>query len=198
MCEPPSARSTAFDLTQTNQGSTMLSKTTHPDDERLFESLHSDLKLIARTHMANEKVGHTLQPTALVNEAYLRMIRREDKIEWESREHFLRVAAAVMRRILIDHARTKTRQKRGGGMTPVELSGMEASDVSLGDELLAVHEALLKLERGNPKKAEFVSLRFFAGLTIDEAAKVLSISRTTAKQWWQFSKAWLHHELTSS
>ena len=103
-----------------------------------------------------------------------------------------------MRQVLIDHARAKTRVRRGGKNEPVELAGLEASEITVDDDLLAIHEALLKFEKYSPEKAELVSLRFFTGLTINEAADTLSISRTTAKQWWVFSKAWLHHELTKS
>ena len=163
---------------------------------KLFDELYDELKSIARIHMGKQHGQQTLQPTALINEAFIRLQRRQKKSEWVSQNHFLRTAAKVMQQVLIDHARTKTRQKRGGKQAPVELTGIETAEITINDDLLAVHEALLKLEKESPEKAELVTLRFFAGLTIDEAADTLSISRTTAKQWWQFCRAWLHHELS--
>lgn len=164
---------------------------------QLFEELYDELKKIARSHMALQSGKLTLQPTALINEAFLKLKQRRSNEEWSDRNHFLRSAAVVMRRILIDHARAKTSEKRGGDSEPVELSGFETKEITLNDNLLAVHEALVKFEKESPTKAELVSLRFFAGLTVDEAAEALSISPSTAKQWWGFSKAWLKVELSA-
>jgi len=164
---------------------------------KLFEDLYTELKKIARGHMAKQSRKLTLQPTALISEAFIRIGQRSSENQWSDHNHFLRSAAVVMRRILIDHARAKTSEKRGGESEPVELSGFETQEITVNDDLLAVHEALFKFEKDQAAKAELVSLRFFAGLTIDEAAEALSISRTTAKEWWNFSKAWLRVELST-
>lgn len=165
------------------------------EDQDLFDDLYDELKIIARSHMKNEKAGNTLQATALINEAYLRMMGRENRASWETREQFLRLAASVMRRVLIDQARAKQRNKRGGGAIKLDLNGSEEAGTPITDDILAVHEALFKLEKSSPDKAEFVTLRFFGGLTIDEAADVMAISRTKAKDWWNFTRAWLYREL---
>ena len=169
-----------------------------PKDSELFDELYSELKNIARVHMQNERADHTLQPTALINEAYLRMTRGEKNSQWESRKHFLNTAAKVMRRLLIDSARASRSQKRGGDVIRVELTDqLETSQSSSSEYVIALHEALLKFEKVSPKKAELVTLRYFAGLTLEEAAQTLGISPSTASNYWLFGRAWLHRELTA-
>ncbi len=166
-------------------------------DQKLFETLYDELKVIANSHMNKEYNAFTLQPTALVNEAYLKLMRNDEKILWQNKKHFLCVAASVMRRVLIDSARSKARQKRGGDMVKVELSGNEPiEETSPLNDVVSVHEALKKFEKVSPEKAQLITLRFFGGLTIDEAADLMSISRTTAIKYWNFGRAWLHRELT--
>lgn len=163
--------------------------------ERLWEAVYDELRRVARQYMANEAAGHTLQPTALVNEAFLRLVG-DGKVNWSSRRHFFGAAARAMRRICIDHARTRDRLKRGGGQHPGRM--VEEPAVFAGDpsEMLAVGEALAKLEQENPRKAEVVMLRYFVGLTEEETAGALSVSRRTVQTDWRLARAWLHRELS--
>jgi len=148
--------------------------------------------------MNREKSDHTLQPTALVNEAYLKMMTGNHPFRWKDKKHFLCTAADVMRRVLIDSARARNSQKRGGGtVIKIELDGNEAAQSENLDDVLSVHEALLKFEKLSPEKAQLVKLRYFAGLTVEEAANAISISTATAYNYWLFGRAWLHRELTS-
>ena len=165
-------------------------------DESAFDAvvgrLYSDLRRIARNQMRREEAGHTLQPTALVHEAWVRLLRQEDA-SWESREQFLAVAARVMRRVLVDHARRRQSAKRGGGDAGVPLE--EVSDVlpEPPAELLALDEALSDLSALSPERARIVELRYFGGLTIDEIARVLDVSPATVSRSWRSARAWLHH-----
>ena len=163
--------------------------------ERLWEAVYDELRSVARHQMADEATGHTLQPTALVNEAFLRLVG-EGKADWSSRRHFFGAAARAMRRICIDHARTRNRLKRGAGQHPGRL--VEEPAVSLGDpaEMLAVDEALDKLEQEEPRQAEVVMLRYFVGLTEEETATALGVSRRTVQTDWRMARAWLHRELS--
>jgi len=167
---------------------------TPPAEGELFTQLYDELKGIARAHMSGERPHHTLQPTALVNEAFLRLISGK-KTLWRDKEHFLCVASRVMRRVLIDAARSRNRLKRGGEMEVLALHGNETDEIKPLDEMLSVHEALKKMEKESPGRAKLVELRFFAGLTIDEAAKAMKISPTTAKKHWTLGRAWLFREL---
>jgi len=174
-----------------------LTPLTDEDDHELFEKLYDELKIIANSHMNREHNPGTLQPTALVNEAYLKLMGDNKKVLWENKKHFLCVAASVMRRVLIDSARSKSRQKRGGNVVRVELNEEEQLvENSPMDDVVSVHDALKKFETVSPEKAQLITLRFFGGLTIDEAAEIMSISRTTAINYWNFGRAWLHRELS--
>lgn len=167
-------------------------------DGELFENLYDELKVIANAHMRKENAPVTLQPTALVNEAYLKLMNSEKGVDWQNKKHFLCVAASVMRRVLIDSARSRNRQKRGGNIVKVELDDNDtaANGGMPDDDVLAVHEALTRFEQIAPKQAQLIVLRFFGGLTISEAADAISVSRTTAVNYWNFGRAWLHKELS--
>lgn len=167
----------------------------HATDE-LFPLVYEELRQLSQQHLAQERRSHTLQPTALVNEAYLRLVGDGD-VTWENRAHFFGAAARAIRRILTDHARTKGRLKRGGGNKPVPLSDdavAAPADESL--DLVAVDAALEKLAALDPQKAKVVELRFFAGLTGDQVALALGVSPSTIARDWQFARAWLHREIT--
>ena len=162
---------------------------------RLYEGIYSELRAIAAKKMASERHGHTLQPTALVNEAYLRMgASRETK--FENRAHFFAAAAEVMRRILIERARRRMAAKRGAGAEAVPLDGLElASPESSDERLLVMDEALRKFAALDARKAELVKLRYFVGMSFEETAAALGISVPTAKQWWSYARAWLAVEM---
>lgn len=155
---------------------------------------------MARGQLARERPGHTLQPTALVHEAYLRLVDQK-RVEWESRAHFLALAATTMRRILVSHARRKKAEKRGGGadlVTFVEaLDGAGGSAASPVD-LVALDGALTDLARHDPRQARIVELRFFGGLTIEETAQVVDVSIATVKLDWKMARAWLFRELSGA
>jgi RNA polymerase sigma-70 factor, ECF subfamily len=160
--------------------------------DALYRSVYDELHRMARASMRREKGGHTLQPTALVNEAYLRLAPAA--ASWEGRRHFFGAAAEAMRRILVDHARRRLASKRGADFERVTLSGpaleIAAPETSL--DVLQVDEALAQLRVESPRLADLVNLRFFAGLSIEDAAQALQISPATAKRDWTFAKAWLH------
>jgi RNA polymerase sigma factor (TIGR02999 family) len=146
--------------------------------------------------MANEAPGHTLQPTARVHEAWLRLAGRDAAQQWNSRGHFFSAAAEAMRRILIERARDKARLRRGGGERPLNLYAVTVAVETAPEELMLVDEALDKLEAQDPDKVRLVKLRFFTGLTNEAAAASLGISPTTAKRYWTFARAWLYSEIT--
>lgn len=152
---------------------------------------------MAANKMAHEMAGQTLQPTALVHEAWLRLVGNENA-QWENRAHFFGAAAEAMRRILIDNARRKRALRHGGGQHRVNLDDVDLASAPEDDQLLAVHEALDKLEAEDKVKAELVKLRYFVGMTIEEAAGVLGISEPTAKRYWRFARAWLYREIEQS
>jgi RNA polymerase sigma factor (TIGR02999 family) len=158
----------------------------------LFPLVYDELRRLARAQMAKERAEHTLQPTALVNEAYLRLVG-DACTAWDSQGHFFAAAAEAMRRILIEHARAKKAAKRGGDRERVELHE-ELLPISIhnADELLALDEALSKLTDVHPDKADLVKLLYFAGLNLEQAAAAQGISRTTAYRHWQFARAWLY------
>jgi RNA polymerase sigma factor (TIGR02999 family) len=166
--------------------------------EELLPLVYDELRKLAAHKMASEKPGQTLQPTALVHEAWLRL-GGGDAPDFQNRAHFIGTAAEAMRRILIERARRRMAAKRGGGAEPVDLDEVEIpSPASSDDELLAVNEALEKLAALDPRKAELVKLRYFVGMTFEEAATTLGIAVPTAKQWWAYARAWLTVEIRSS
>jgi RNA polymerase sigma factor (TIGR02999 family) len=160
----------------------------------LLPIVYDELRRLARAHMANERAEHTLQATALVHEAYLRLVD-DAHSQWDGRSHFFAAAAEAMRRILIEHARRKNAQKRGGDHERVDLHDDLPAIVSPCDnidDLLALNDALDRLAAADPPKAELVKLLYFAGLNLEEAAAAQGISRTTAYRHWLFARAWLH------
>ena len=163
--------------------------------EELLPLVYSELRRLAAQRMANEKPGQTLQPTALVHEAWLRLVGMKES-KWNGRAHFFG-AAAAMQRILIENARRKKAQCHGGGQVKLNIDDVEISTLATADELLAVSEALEKFAARDPQKAELVKLRYFVGLNFDEAAEMLGISVPTANRWWAYSRAWLYEEIKS-
>ncbi|MBW8039674.1 MAG: sigma-70 family RNA polymerase sigma factor [Planctomycetes bacterium] len=164
------------------------------DVDKLLPLVYEELRLLAAQKLSQERPGQTLQATALVHEAYIRLVGSEAQ-DWENRGHFFKAAAEAMRRILIENARRKKSLKRGGEHLKVDLDSAAAAIEEKSDELIALDEALTKLEVEDSLKAELVKLRFFAGLSIDQAAKVLQISRSTAIRHWSFARAWLFHNI---
>jgi RNA polymerase sigma factor (TIGR02999 family) len=165
--------------------------------DALLPLVYEELRRLAARRLAHELPGQTLEPTALVHEAYIRLLG-DANCGWDSRGHFFSAAAEAMRRILIDRARAKKRLKRGARQKRVDLSQLSLAYDMPPDDLIAVDEALQKLQGEDPAKADLVKLRFFAGLTMTEAAQVLGISRATADRHWRFARAWLYHELTQA
>ena len=165
--------------------------------DELLMLVYDELRALANSRLRHESAGHTLQATALVHEAYLRLIGGESP-SWQNRKHFFCAAAEAMRRILVDHARRKKAQKRGGEFQRVDLDswclGDNGPDI---DELLALNEALEKLEAFDTVKADLVKLRYFAGLTSEQAAQSLGMARSTAQEHWAFARAWLRVRLSS-
>lgn len=162
--------------------------------EQLLPPVYEELRKLAAHKMANEVPGQTLQPTALVHEAWLRLVGNENR-NWNGRAHFFGAAAEAMRRILIDNARRKRAARNGGGQARVDVQEVEIASASKEDELLAVHEVLERFAERDKQKAELVKLRYFVGLTTEEAAEVLGISIPTADRWWNFSRAWLFEQI---
>jgi RNA polymerase sigma factor (TIGR02999 family) len=162
--------------------------------DQLIPLVHAELRQIAARCMARERLGHTLQPTALVNEVYLRLVDVE-RIRWQNRAHFLAVAARLMRRILVDFARSRRYQKRGGGGQRVAFDEALVVDVGRGHDLLALDDALDELARVDDRQSQIVVMRFFAGLTVEEIAGVLETSPATVMRDWKLAKAWLLREL---
>jgi RNA polymerase sigma factor (TIGR02999 family) len=163
--------------------------------EQLLPLVYDELHKLAALKLAQEQPGQTLQATALVHEAYIRLVDIDQVRNWNSRGHFFAAAAEAMRRILIDNARQKQRQKRGGGRQRVPLAEADAVAQPPADDLLALDEALARLAAEHPVKAELVKLRYFAGLSEEEAAAVLGLSQATASRHWTFARAWLIHAL---
>jgi RNA polymerase sigma-70 factor, ECF subfamily len=159
-------------------------------------AVYQELRRMADRYLRLERTGHTLQPTALVHEAYLRLID-QTQVNWQNRAHFFGVAAQMMRRILVDHARTKQRDKRGGPVRPISLD--EVPDVTKGQatDLVALDEALESLTGIDPRKSRVVEMRFFGGLSVGETAEVLQVSPQTVMRDWKLAKAWLYKELKS-
>ena len=162
--------------------------------DKLLPMVYQELRKLAASKMANETPGHTLQPTALVHEAWLRLAG-SDQRTWQNRGHFFGAAAEAMRRILIDSARRKRALRHGGDQKRVELEDADVASETKVDELLAMNEALEKFAVRDNEKANLVKLRYFAGLSFDEVAEALHISVPTAKRWWAYSRAWLYAEM---
>ena len=165
--------------------------------EELLAAVYDELRRIAQSKMSAERQGHTLQATALVHEAWLRLGGDAQK-QWENRRHFFGAAAEAMRRILVDHARKKQAEKRGAGAGNLELVESEIQVESTPSELLAVHEALEQLEIEDPQAAELVKMRYFIGLTMQQAADALGLKKRTAEGIWEFGRAWLKRRLRGS
>ncbi len=160
--------------------------------EKLLPLVYEELRRLAAQKLTHEAPGQTLQATALVHEAYLRLVNTDSARHWNGRGHFFAAAAEAMRRILVENARRKGRLKRGGDRRRVDLGQVEAAAESPPDDLLALDEALARLAEEDPGKAELVRLRFFAGLSEEEAARCLGISRATAARHWAYARAWLY------
>jgi len=163
--------------------------------EKLLPRVYEELRRLAAARMARERPGQTLQATALVHEAYIRLVDSRETRGWDSRRHFFAAAAEAMRRILMNRARDKQRLKRGGGRERLDLDRLELALDAPDDELLALDAAVEKLAREDPVSAKLVQLRFYAGMKQGEAAEVLKISRRTADRCWAFARAWLYDEL---
>lgn len=163
----------------------------------LLPLVYEELRRAAAARMACGSPGHTLQPTALVHEAWLRLVGTDSSAQFQSRTHFFAAAAEAMRHILIDHARRKQALRHGGGQQRLDVDALEIAAPTGDDELLAVNDALDRLASVDPAKAELVKLRYFAGLTIEEAAAALGISEPTAKRRWALARAWLFSEINS-
>ncbi|MEZ5347375.1 MAG: sigma-70 family RNA polymerase sigma factor [Pyrinomonadaceae bacterium] len=163
--------------------------------ETLMPLVYSELRKMAKHHMRNQPSGHTFQTTELIHEAYLKLASNDDK-KWENRTHFFAVAARAMRHILVDHARLKATEKRGDNPIRIELD--EAPLVSPGraSEIIALNDALVQLESLDTRKCRVVELKFFGGLTLEEIAEVVGVTRETIKRDWKFSRAWLLSELS--
>ena len=164
---------------------------------QLLPLVYDELRKLAACKMAKENPGQTLQPTALVHEAWLRLAGGEDHT-WDNRAHFFGAAAEAMRRILIENARRKKALRHGAGQAPLDIQELEIAAPASDDQMLAVHEALNKLAAVDKDKAELVKLRYFAGMTIEESAGVLRISEATAKRWWVYARAWLYAEVAAT
>jgi len=165
--------------------------------EELLPLVYAELRRLAAHKMASENPGQTLQPTALVHEAWLKLGGEENR-SWRNRNHFFATAAEAMRRILTDNARRKLRVRHGGGQQRVELDDNATAADSEADHILAVSDALEKFAQIDPQRAELVKLRYFIGLSFEEAAEVLGISEPTAKRYWSFARAWLYEEIRAA
>ncbi len=168
--------------------------------EQLLPLVYDELRRLAAQKLAQEQPGQTLDATALVHEAYLRLVasplhERGEEPQWDGRGHFFAAAAEAMRRILIDRARAKRTEKRGGNRKRLDIDAIDLATTAAPDQLLALDEALAKLASGDPAAARLVELRYFAGLTVDEAGRALGMSTATAYRHWNFARAWLHVEL---
>jgi len=164
--------------------------------DELLPIVYDELRRQAARYLRRERAGHTLQTTALIHEAYIRLVDQRN-VQWQNRAHFFGIASQLMRRILVDHARTKKRAKRGGSDIRVSLTDVAVAVKGEDLDVLAVDEALERLEAIDKQQARIVELRFFSGLTVEETAEVLSISPATVKRDWSMAKAWLHREISN-
>lgn len=165
--------------------------------DQLMPLVYDELHRLAGAYLRRERGEHTLQPTALVNEAYLKLVRQRN-IRWQNRAQFFGVAAQLMRRILVDHARANYAAKRGGERVNVSLKNIGAFGTQPTADVLALHDVLNRLAKIDPDQSRIVELRFFGGLTIEEAAEVMQVSHSTVEREWKIAKAWLKRELTKS
>ena len=165
--------------------------------DKLLPLVHEELRRLAHHYMSREGPGHTLQTTALVNEAYVRLVDQKE-VHWQNRAHFFAVAAQVMRHILIDHARAHSRVKRGGDAQHVPFEEAIVMSPERASELLALEEALTELEKVAPRRGKVVELRYFGGLSIEETAEVLKVNPITVSRDWRWAKAWLYKAVSSS
>jgi RNA polymerase sigma factor (TIGR02999 family) len=163
----------------------------------LIQAVYSELRSIARRRLATERAGHTLQPTALVNEVCLRLLGAESA-SWNDRAHFFAAAAEGMRRILLEHARNRGRQKRGGGRKRLALDAVDLVIDPDHDEMVTLDDAIRRLEAQDPRLAQIVKLRSFAGLSVDEIANTMDLSEKTVRRDWKLAKAWLARELSET
>jgi RNA polymerase sigma factor (TIGR02999 family) len=164
--------------------------------DELLPYVYDELRRRAARYLRHERINHTLQTTALVHEAYLRLVD-QDSVEWKDRGHFFAVAAQAMRRILVDHAKHRNRAKRGGPAADLQLDDdFNVPTVERSVDIEALDEAMSRLAKIDPRQERLVELRYFAGLSLEETADVMNISRATAAREWQMAKAWLHRELT--
>ncbi|HYP29984.1 MAG TPA: sigma-70 family RNA polymerase sigma factor [Blastocatellia bacterium] len=163
--------------------------------DELIPLVYDVLRRIARHHLRGERAGHTLQTTALINEAYLKLV--EQSVPWQGREHFFGIAARLMRQVLVDYARARQRLKRGGDWQQISITSAEASQGQAAD-LLALNDALETLTEVDPQRSQIVELRFFGGLTIEETAYVMGISTASVERGWRAARAWLQTELGGS
>ena len=187
----------AMDVKMPNTITLLLGKWREGNETALSEVIpivYDELYRLASYYLQGESRDHTLQPTALINEAIIQLM--QDDTNFNNRSHFMAIAANTMRRVLVDYARKKNAQKRGGGAFQITLSGIENSIISQDIDLLALDEALNKLETIDPTQMKIVELRFFCGLTIEETANVLGLSATSVKTDWAIARIWLHRELS--
>jgi len=164
--------------------------------EQLLPLVYDELRKLASQKLSQEKAGQTLQATALVHEAYLRLVDVDKVQHWNSRGHFFAAAAEAIRRILIENARRKKRVKHGGELNRVDIELTDLPTSMSNDELIALDVALQQLQQEDPIKSQLVTLRYFGGMTIEQASEVLGISRVTAHRYWQYARAWLHQQVT--
>ncbi len=181
-----------------NQATQLLARLSAGDEaagEALLPFVYEELRSVASSCMRGERDAHTLQPTALVHEAYMRLLGNQENPTWQDRQHFIRVAARAMRNVLVDHARKRNALKRGGPETPVPLDQVVASFTEQSLEVLALNEALEELAKTDEELSRLVELRFFAGLTIEETARVLELSPATVERRWKVARMWLKDRL---
>jgi RNA polymerase sigma factor (TIGR02999 family) len=162
--------------------------------DRLMELVYGELRQIARRYMARERVAHTLEPTALVNEAFMKLIG-QDRVDWQNRSHFMAVASQSMRRILVDHARSRNREKRGGGRPQIIMDDALTLVPGRDADVLAVDEALEKLAELDATQAKIVEMRFFGGMSVEEVAEALDMPKRSVERQWTKTRAWLRREL---
>ena len=164
--------------------------------DKLLPLVYDEFRALARHYLTQERANHTLQPTALVHEAYMKLVD-QTRVDWQGRNHFFAVAAQAMRRILVDHARSRQRDKRGGGRARVALDEAIALSPQKDEDVLALDEALEKLAQLDPRQAKVVELRFFGGLSVEETAEVLGISTQSVLRDWKLARAWLMREIAA-
>jgi len=181
----------ATDITDTL---TRLDLTTGAGVDAIMPTVYDEIRRLAQHQMSQERADHTLSATALANEAYLKLVD-QTRVNWRNKQHFMAVAAQAIRRILVDHARTKNRQKRGGGEQPILLNTSILIRKDRSVDLIDLEESLLKFEKIEPEKARVVELRFYGEMTEADIAEVLGVTERTVRRYWQYARAWLYREL---